>query len=210
MVQVTNRGRSRTVFPRAFCKGQWPKRSTSTTFSLCVDRDCLRDVSPSEAEKMHFWNSIFDAFARTFINLWPLKRGYLRRSSLPLRSWKKCNFQIQFAQFGAYLLPTFYWKTNIHFQWNIGYFYVCSSHLSCFDAFVRTKTFDHWKYGDVWGATRSQKLRKMQISNSICKIWVHIFCQHFTENPLFFSNEILAFILCLFFPLFHFSFMIRY
>ena len=30
--------------------------------------------------------SCFDAFARTCINLWPLKRGYLRRSSLPLRS----------------------------------------------------------------------------------------------------------------------------
>ena len=39
---------------------------------------------------------------------------------------------------------------------------------------------------------------------------VHIFYQHFTENLLFFSNEILAFILCLFFPPFHFSFMIKY
>ena len=86
-------------------------------FSACVDRGSLGDVSPSEADKMYFWNSIraiwcipfgnillkksfrinywlhyhvssfshlscFDAFARTFINLWPLKRGYLTGSSL--------------------------------------------------------------------------------------------------------------------------------
>ena len=39
---------------------------------------------------------------------------------------------------------------------------------------------------------------------------VHIFCQHFTENPLFFSNTILAIKLCLFLPPYHFSFMIEY
>ena len=35
--------------------------------------------------------------------------------------------------------------------------------------------------------------------NAIFKLnlqsFVHIFCQHFTENPLFFSNEILAIIM---------------
>ena len=29
---------------------------------------------------------------------------------------------------------------------------------------------------------------------------VFIFCQHFTENPIFFSNKILAIKLCLFLP----------
>ena len=146
--------------------------------------------------------SCFDAFARTFINLWPLKKGYLRGSflseasegevppseaekiaifklnlrnlvhtfcqhftekpififdkilgiimsipptflvlmpllelkpltieqmgvsegELPFRSWEKCKFQTQFAKFGAYLLPTFYWKSIILSQWNIGYY----------------------------------------------------------------------------------------
>ena len=57
-----------------------------------------------------------------------------------------------FAQFGAYLLPTFYWKSIIHFQQNtgfvlpfhfsfkikIGYFHMYSSYLSCSDAFATT------------------------------------------------------------------------
>ena len=44
---------------------------------------------------------------------------------------KKCDFQSQFAQFGAYLLPTFYyWKSIINFQQNVGFYYVYSSHLS--------------------------------------------------------------------------------
>ena len=36
---------------------------------------------------------------------------------------------------------------------------------------------------------------------------VHIFCQHFTENPLFFSNEILAIIMSIppTFPLFFYD-----
>ena len=68
-----------------------------------------------------------------------LKSECLRGSSLSeasegefprsFRSWKKCNSQ---TQLGAYLLPTFYWKSIILFQWNIGYYYVYSSHLSIF------------------------------------------------------------------------------
>ena len=37
---------------------------------------------------------------------------------------------------------------------------------------------------------------------------VHIFCLHFTENPLFFSQWNIGYYLCLFLPPFHFSFMI--
>ena len=48
--------------------------------------------------------------------------------------------------------------------------------------------------------------------NAICKLklqnLVHIFCQHFTENPLFFSNEILAIIMSIphTFPFFFYYF----
>ena len=49
---------------------------------------------------------------------------------------------------------------------------------------------------------------KMQFLNSICKNLVHIFCQHFTENQLFFSNEILAIIMSIppTFPFFFYDF----
>ena len=52
---------------------------------------------------------------------------------------------------------------------------------------------------------------ELPLRNAIFKLnlqnLVHIFYLHFTENPLFFSNEIVA-IFYLFLPPFHFSFMI--
>ena len=46
--------------------------------------------------------SCFDTFARAIINPWPMKR----KKWGDWRSWKK----LQFSEFSAYLLPTFYWK----------------------------------------------------------------------------------------------------
>ena len=143
--------------------------------------------------------SCFDAFARTFINLWPLKKGVAERKfplrsfwvgSSPLRSWKNCNFQIQFAQFGAYLLPTFYWKTNLHFQSNIGYFYGYASHLSCFDAFVRTKTFDHWKYGGVWGATPLRSWEKCKFQTQFAKFGAYLLPTFYWKSIILFQWNI--------------------
>ena len=111
--------------------------------------------------------SCFDTFARTLINLWPLKNvvSDMRGSSLSEakknaiiklnlcnlvhtfcqhllknhssffnKMLKKCNFQTQFPKFGAYVLPKFYWKSMILFQWdiNIGYYYVHSFRLFIF------------------------------------------------------------------------------
>ena len=49
-----------------------------------------------------------------------------------------------------------------------------------------------------WGCLRGsfpQKLKKNAILKINLQNLVHIFCQHFTENPLFFSNAILAIIM---------------
>ena len=62
------------------------------------------------------------------LNFWPLKKGGVWEGTSP-QKLKKCIFKTQFAKFGAYLLPTFYWKSIIFFQWNIGYYYVYSSRL---------------------------------------------------------------------------------
>ena len=83
-----------------------------------------------------------------------------------------------FAQFGAYLLPKFCWKSIIHFQLNKG-----------------ERPLRSWK----------NAIFKLNFRN-----FVHSFCQHFTENPLFFSNEILAIIMSIPPTFFHFSLMIKY
>ena len=64
-------------------------------------------------------------------------RPKLGKQSLPDSCYvllKTCRTSgwFSFAQFGAYLLPTFYWKSIIHFQQNTGYYYVYSSQLSIF------------------------------------------------------------------------------
>ena len=49
-----------------------------------------------------------------------------------------------------------------------------------------------------WGCLRgklSSEAEKMQFLKLNLQNFVHIFCQHFTENPLFFSNEILTIIM---------------
>ena len=53
---------------------------------------------------------IFDAVARTFINLLPLKRQkeMSKRGAPSQKFLKKCIFETQFARFGAYLLAKFY------------------------------------------------------------------------------------------------------
>ena len=57
-------------------------------------------------------------------------------------SYQTCRTSrwFSFAQFGAYLLPTFSWKSIIHFQQNTGYYYVYSSNLSIF-LFEKTNGF---------------------------------------------------------------------
>ena len=66
------------------------------------------------------------------------------------------------------------------------------------------------KMGVSWENSPSEAEKNVNFKLNLQNL-VHIFCQHFTENPLFFSNEILAFIVhvCLFLPPFHFYFMIK-
>ena len=49
-----------------------------------------------------------------------------------------------------------------------------------------------WEYrkGNFPSEAEKNAIFKLNLQNL-----VHIFCQHFTENPLFFSNEILAIIM---------------
>ena len=97
-------------------------------------------------------------------------------------------------------------KTIIHFQWNIGYFQVNFSHLSCLDAFVRHYTFlAIKKMGVSEGELPLRSWKKNAIFKLNLQNLVHIFCQHFAENPLFFSNEILAVIMSIL-PTFPFFF----
>ena len=61
MVQMTNRGRSRTAFPQEgdCCKGSNQSGAPAPRFALAWTGRCLRvDVSPWRTKKMHFWNSI--------------------------------------------------------------------------------------------------------------------------------------------------------
>ena len=74
----------------------------------------------------HVWRSsnfsCFDAFVRTFINLWKFKKR-VSEGEFPLRSFwggvspfrigKNCNFQ---TQLDVYLLSTFYWKPLVIFN----------------------------------------------------------------------------------------------
>ena len=98
----------------------------------------------------------FDAFTRIIINFWPLKRkkgGVLGK--FYLRSWKM-QFPKSFCAIWCIGLPI----ANI-FTENLLFIYnktlailVYSSHLSCFDAFVRTIKKNLWllkRKGDVWG-----------------------------------------------------------
>ena len=111
-------------------------------------------------------------------------RPKLGKQSLPDSCYvllKTCRTSgwFSFAQFGAYLLPTFYWKSIIHFQqkyWlliciflptfhfsfmiKIGYFHIYSSYLSCSDAFATT-IINIWplkrkKWGVWWGSAPSE------------------------------------------------------
>ena len=68
------------------------------------------------------------------IIFWPLRKWGCLRGNFPseAQKLKKCIFYTQLAKFGAYLLPTFYWKSIVLFQRNFGYYYVYSSHLSIF------------------------------------------------------------------------------
>ena len=81
---------------------------------------------------------------------------------------EKWNFQTQFPQFGAYLLPTSLTE-NLLFISNkkkiyICYFHIYPSHLSCFDAFVRIlKKIYLWllkRKRGVWGGCPPQKSKK--------------------------------------------------
>ena len=124
MVQMTNRGRSRTAFPREgeCCKGSDQSGAPAPRSALAWTGRCLRvDVSPWRTKNLHFWNSIraiwyipfgnillkksfkvnywmhyhvwrsshfscFDAFVRTFINLWKFKKR-VSEGEFPLRSF---------------------------------------------------------------------------------------------------------------------------
>ena len=64
-----------------------------------------------------------------------------------------------------------------------------------FDAFVRHYTFLAIETMGVSEGEIVLRSWKMQFLKLNLQNFVHIFCQHFTENPLFFSNEILAIIM---------------
>ena len=64
-----------------------------------------------------------------------------------------------------------------------------------FDAFVRHYTFLAIETMGCLRGKLSSEVEKMQFFKLNLQNFVHIFCQHFTENPLFFSNEILAIIM---------------
>ena len=63
---------------------------------------------------------------------------------------------------------------------------------TCFDAFVRRYKFLAIEKMGVSEGELPFRSWKNAIFKLNLQNLVHIFCQHFTENPLFFSNEILA------------------
>ena len=65
------------------------------------------------------------------INFWPLKKWGCLRGNFPSEAEKNA-IKLNLQNFGACLLPTFYWQSIILFQCNIGCYFVYSSHLSIF------------------------------------------------------------------------------
>ena len=117
----------------------------------------------------------------------------------PPEELKNCIFETQFARFGTYLLATFYWKKSFKVNYWIHYHVWRSSHLYCFDAFVRT-FINLWKFKkrvsegefplrSFWGGSSPFRIwKKLQFSNSIR-------CIPFAKlllKPLFIFNKILV------------------
>ena len=81
---------------------------------------------------------------------------------------------------------------------------IYSSHLFCFDAFART-IINMWplKWKRAYRREKCPRIFKLNLFN-----WcIPGFCQHFTENPLFISNKILAIFMSIppTFPLFFYD-----
>ena len=165
------------------CKGSDQSGAPAPRSALAWTGRCLRvDLAPWRTEKLHFWNSIRAIWYILFGNI-------LLKKSFKVNYWM--NYHV--------------WR---------------SSHFSCFDAFVRT-LINLWKFkkrvSEGEFPLRSWKTCNFQTQLGAYLFWtffklnlknlVHIFCQHFTENPLFFPIKYWL-LLCLFLPPFHSSFMI--
>ena len=74
---------------------------------------------------------------------------------------------------------------------------VYSSHLSCFDALAQT-IINLWplktKKVSDGGVSPQELKKKCNFQTQFQQFGVYFFCQHFTENPLFISNKVLAII----------------
>ena len=130
----------------------------------------------------HVWRSshfsCFDAFVRTLINLWKLKkrvsegsRGVpsqkLLRGSSPFRSWKNCKF------FKLNKVHTFCQHfTENHYS--LKYWLFSCLFLPPFLFLLPLLGIIHFWPLKKWGCLRGRFLseaEKMQFLNSICKIW---------------------------------------
>ena len=153
----------------------------------------------------HVWRSshfsCFDAFVRTFINLWKLKKKRMSEGEFPLQKLKNLQFS---SSISAYLLPAFYWKP----------FFIFNKILTIFVSIPPTflvlmpllGIINFWplkKMRVSEGELPLRSWKKMQFWNSICKIWCISFANILLKIHYSFPMKYWL-LLCLFLPPFHF------